>query len=145
MICFGQDFNKYSLFSNWINTNKKFIRLNGDDYSIFKELQSFLSINESMSKPYEIVKFETTNDKLNYLEESIENEDDEDSYYNFNRMNVKEYEDEPEYDDEGQYDNEEQYDDQEKSIDIFIRNDFEDFNENNSKTIIGNKRYRNDE
>ena len=130
-----------------MNTNKKFIRLNGDDNSFFKDLQSFLSIKESMSKPYKIVKFETTNDKSYYLEESFENEDDddEDNYYNFNRINIQEYEDDQEYDDEEEYEHEEQYDDQEKSIDIFIRNDFEDFNENNSKTIIGNKRFRNDE
>ena len=51
MICFGEDFKNYPLFSKWINSNEKFVRLNRDnDYFFFKELQSFLAIKETFSK-----------------------------------------------------------------------------------------------
>ena len=148
MICFGVDFKNYSLFSKWINPNKKLIRLNGDnDYSYFKGLQSFLAEKNSSEKTNDIIDNENYDDKLNKCEESYENEDYEDDDESIDK-NYKELDEQKleEDNDDNEYDDEEQYFENEEDIELFIKNEVEDSRAlNSTNNLIGYKRYRFDD
>ena len=139
MICFGNEFNRNSLFSEWIKPNEESIKLfnEGYDNKYYKKLEDFLTNMRAKFKSDENninIKSEFSKDKYDeYGESDEENKEYEDS---ITEINKKYLEDESVYDEEQSDENQ-----------ITIVNEIKEFNdeisdENSNFNIIGHKMKR---
>ena len=137
MICFGKEFTRNSLFSEWIKPNEESIRLyNENDYKYYKKLEDFLNYMNDKFKPDEnnIIQFEQKN--IEYEASDEEGKEDEDSMVEIDK---KYLEDEIIYDGD-----DEQSDENEITIVKEIKESEEEFQDENSNfNIIGHKTKRN--
>ena len=137
MICFGKEFTRNSLFSEWIKPNEESIRLyNESDNKYYKKLEDFLNYMNGKFKPDEnnIIQFEQKN--IEYEASDEEGKEDEDSMVEIDK---KYLEDEIIYDGD-----DEQSDENEITIVKEIKESEEEFQDENSNfNIIGHKTKRN--
>ena len=137
MICFGKEFTRNSLFSEWIKPNEESIRLyNESDNKYYKKLEDFLNYMNGKFKPDEnnIIQFEQKN--IEYEASDEEGKEDEDSMVEIDK---KYLEDEIIYDGDDEQSNE-----NEITIVKEIKESEEEFQDENSNfNIIGHKTKRN--
>ena len=137
MICFGKEFTRNSLFSEWIKPNEESIRLyNESDNKYYKKLEDFLNYMNGKFKPDEnnIIQFEQKN--IEYEASDEEGKEDEDSMVEIDK---KYLEDEIIYDGDDEQSNE-----NEITIVKEIKESEEEFQDEKSNfNIIGHKTKRN--
>ena len=138
MICFGKEFQRNSLFSEWIKPNEQTIRMNEDNKEYYKYLEDFLDnlrIKYKSDKAKDINDIKNSeNKKYDYNESDDEDKEEQDS---LEEINLKYLEDERVYD-------EEQLNENEKTIITEIKEEEEDdlIDENSNLNILGHKSNR---
>ena len=136
MICFGKEFQRNSLFSEWIKPNEQIIRMNEDNSEYYKYLEDFLSnlrIKYQSNKAEDINIKNSDNKNIDYDESDDEEKEDEDS---LEKINLKYLEDERIYDEDQLYENE-------KTVINEIKEEEEEFiDENSNLNILGHKTNR---
>ena len=136
MICFGKEFQRNSLFSEWIKPNEQSIRMNEDNKEYYKYLEDFLSdlrIKYKSDEAQDINDIKNSENK-NYNESDDEDKEEQDS---LEEINLKYLEDERVYD-------EEQLNENEKTIITEIKEEEEEdfIDENSNLNILGHKSNR---
>jgi len=138
MICFGKEFQRNSLFSEWIKPNEQTIRMNEDNKEYYKYLEDFLDnlrIKYKSDKAQDINGIKNSENKnYDYNESDDEDKEEQDS---LEEINLKYLEDERVYD-------EEQLNENEKTIITEIKEEEEDdlIDENSNLNILGHKSNR---